>query len=267
MVSSGTIFQTWKTLTSMPPMFSESAATWREKNPEWSYVLYDHAMVWEWLRARERRFPGIIQNDREVIRTLDLFRYCYLLECGGMYADLDFVCFRSVSPLLDAETLSVSVGSVKMPAEDISHSIPNAWMYSSRPGHPLWLVVLALARERVLDDVVERATGPVLLRDAVLLYNSLSTPSDLMQIPNLQDLARRNCIEVPTVLPAVNVHAPEVLYPLSWGFDSDQVVIQKYRASSTLSRELLQLVPRTDQTYGFTYWAHSWERESPEMGY
>lgn len=80
---------------------------------------------------------------------------------GGIYADLDSEAVSPLAPLLAAQdpanALSVPIaflGSMDTYLQEI-HSIPNAFMASSAPGHPLWLIAAQDAvnwcRARVWD--------------------------------------------------------------------------------------------------------------------
>lgn len=198
-----------------------------------------------------------------------MFRYCYLLENGGLYVDVDFYCLKSVLPLLREYPDAVVLGSVRMPPVKymVENSIPNAWMYAAKPGHPLWLVVLELAAQRMAESRVERATGPVLLREAVTLYQGLTSVVELLALlPNIGRLAELCQLEVPLRLPPVVVLPPDRLYPLGWGFPHEESVVARFRTAGEITDDLLQDVPVSPKTYAFTYWYHSWGLRSEATG-
>jgi hypothetical protein len=252
------IIQTWKTHNSLPPIFAQSMDTWRSQNPTAHHELVDDRFVWQWLSANKRKFPNAIHHGREAIRTVDMFRYCYLLARGGLYADLDFYCLRPVAPLIAKYHNAVVLGSLLMPPEGREHSIPNAWMYASEPGHPFWLLVLDLASKRLEDDYVERATGPILLRDAVMLYRSVDSGQELASLGGVSAMADLCGIDIPPELPELVVLHPEVLYPLSWGFPEHRRIIADFRMADSIDQVLLDKVSKTENTYAFTYWYHFW---------
>jgi hypothetical protein len=252
------IIQTWKTTDDLPPVFAQLRQTWIGSHPGAGHRLVDDAYILGWLTENRDRFPAALHEGLNPIRTADMFRYCHLLSHGGLYVDLDFYCLRPMTDLLARYSEEVVLGSMLMPPDEAEHSIPNAWMYAARPGHPLWLVTLWLAGGRLADDYVERATGPILLWDALHLYLSVRSGAELAALPGLRELAAANDLRIPERLPAVVVLPPDVIYPLSWGFPENYRLINDFRAAARVGPELLARVPKTGSTHAFTYWAHSW---------
>lgn len=174
----------------------------------------------------------------------------------GLYVDLDFVSLIPMS--IEINSGGVLLGSMATTADEVDHSIPNAWMYAARPHHPFWLVVLDLALARLTDDYVERATGPILLYDAVQRYRRMDRDEALglqsrilSRLPNVQNLpcGSRDDIRLLT---------PDVLYPISWSTGHRNRLVEDFRMANTLSHELIQRVPKSMSTRAFTFWEHSW---------
>ena len=100
----------------------------------------------------------------------------YMHHFGGVYADLDLV---ALGPLQDhlpilAHTTPPPVPIVylgHMGDDNYEHSIPNAFMVSTTPGHPFWLRPLDFVKEHQQDEAYnsqpEGLTGPVALRACV----------------------------------------------------------------------------------------------------
>lgn len=256
------IFQTWKTLDSMPRRLMQCRQTWLDLHPTANNSLIDHRFIWDWLGRNTYRFPNAVHDGHEFIRTIDMFRYCYLLDHGGLYVDLDFYCLKAVEPLLREAGDGVLVGSMKTTDDKAMHSIPNAWMYSAKPGHPLWLLVLDMAQSRRSDPRVEWATGPVLLRDAIDQYLGLTSGAAMSAVGNVAELARRNKVLIPAVLPPVTILPPDRLYPLSWADSRSQPTVARFRAAASLDAGLINAIPVSEHTYAFTYWEYSW-RDDP----
>jgi len=80
-----------------PPL--EHMMTWREKNPDFEYILWDEAKLQE-------LFPNglICQNQYEQMPIYagksDVLRYEILYHFGGFYADADCICFRKFEDFL-----------------------------------------------------------------------------------------------------------------------------------------------------------------------
>lgn len=252
------IVQTWKTRDSVPDLLEECVQTWRELNPDARHHFVDDEELWGWLRKNSRRFPSAIQSDDAPIRTVDMFRYCNLLDFGGLYVDLDFICLRSHTEWLKRFGSHLVLGSMKMPAEWHEHTICNAWIYVRDAGHPLFFVLLDLADVRTDSPYVEFATGSVLLRDALNVYRACRSPKDLLEVGNVANVMERTGYVLPTELPGVTILDPEVLYPLSWGYAASQAVMQEFRSSEHLSDDLLRRSGVTERSYATTFWNHSW---------
>jgi hypothetical protein len=259
------IMQTWKTADSVPSIFSDCMQTWIARHPDSSHNLFDDAYIWKWLSENEERYPGAVHDGMNPVRTVDMFRYCHLLANGGLYADLDFYCLRSMTKFLARYTDEVVLGTILMPPAEMEHSIPNAWMYAAQPGHPLWLVTLWLANGRVREDYIERATGPILLWDALHLYLGARSGSELAEYPGLEALAEANGIRIPEKLPGVVLLPPDFLYPISWAFSENHRLIGDFRSADRISPGLVARVPKTASTYAFTYWAHTWGHHPLEI--
>lgn len=90
---------------------------------------------------------------------------------GGVYADLDMYCTRSMDALLAAEVeavrqpVSIVVGSMGTDP-NWEHCVPNAWMMSV-PRHEFWIMLLKSIMDRAEnqpDLPAEHATGPSMLK-------------------------------------------------------------------------------------------------------
>ena len=251
------IVQTWKTMRSIPPVLEQCIETWR-KQQNAVHRMFGDRQLWQWLGERLDRYPHAIQTGQNIIRTVDMFRYCYLLECGGLYVDVDFYRIRDHGELLSKYDGCVVLGTVAMPEDLAEHSLPNSWMYAAEPGHPFWLLTIGLAANRVYDPYIERATGPILLKDALTMYRSMASGDDLLAIPAVAQLVARTNVVVPRTLPKVVTLPPSVLYPLSWGYRENYRIINRFRCANYIDSALLDAVPTSEQTYAFTFWNHSW---------
>lgn len=100
----------------------------------------------------------------------------YMHHFGGVYADLDLVPLRPIQesiPLLKHHNQPpvpiIYLGH--MGDDNYAHSIPNAFMVSTTPGHPFWLLPLDFVKEHQLDEAYsaqpEGLTGPIALRTCV----------------------------------------------------------------------------------------------------
>lgn len=250
------IVQTWKTA-SPPGALGDCARSWRAHHPTAGYRLLTDEDLWGWLAAHRAVFPHAIQEGRPPIRTIDMFRYCYLLTTGGLYADVDFYCLRPMSTLLAAHPDAVVLGSVRLRPTRVYHSVPNAFMYCERPGHPFWLVVLELARSRRAAEFVEWATGPALVYCALEIYRGFSSGTALAAWNGIASLADAAGVSVPERLPPVIVLPPDDLYPLSWMLPEDQEMLEMCRTAPDVPRAVIDRL-RARGSFAFTFWNYSW---------
>ncbi|CAG8740873.1 1221_t:CDS:2, partial [Acaulospora colombiana] len=127
----------------------------------------------------EKFYPQFLQtyNDlpREIYRA-DMARNMYMHAFGGVYADLDLVPLQPLTkhiPMLaDASHSPMKLAFVgHMSDDNFQHSIPNAFMASTTPGHPFWLKPLEFIQEHISSRAYnahpEELTGPVALRSCV----------------------------------------------------------------------------------------------------
>ncbi|NBU33895.1 hypothetical protein EB118_02180 [bacterium] len=222
------IFQTWKSKTVIPDNMAYWSSTFKKQNPGYQYELWDDNDNRNFIKNNFSWFLDIFDGYDAAIKRADAVRYFYLYKYGGVYADMDFECLRPLDSLLirysDAEVL---LGSMHTNETDSGHSIPNAIMIS-KPGAKFWLVVMHLLKKYKDSPHTETATGPILLKRAVEIYDS-------------------DC--------EVRVLDPSVMYPISWSVEPDtRLEILKGNPREITAR-VKQQYPKA---YAATYWTHSW---------
>lgn len=64
---------------------------------------------------------------------------------AGVYADLDFRALKPMDDLFVNDSQLVLAGKISDAKDDDTweNNVPNAWMASALPGHPVWLMCLA----------------------------------------------------------------------------------------------------------------------------
>lgn len=252
------LFQTWKVLHPIPSILDDAALTWTQKNPYLRRRLFDDHFIIEYFRDRKEACGWCLDNERPFIRTVDLFRYAYLFDNGGLYADLDFVCLHPIFSVLESYENAVVLGSANMLDYHLDNSVPNAIMYSGSKRHPFWATILSMAESRRTERFVEVATGPVVLKDALTLYNSFSDYNELLNHPLIRQFASRIELHGVGELPPVVVLPPRYFYPISWGIDDDRKFQLPFRRAKRLEPRLWSEMETSDDTYAFTFWYHSW---------
>ena len=164
------IHQTWKDR-KVPQALSGYCDTWRKAHPDWEYRLWTDADNREFLARHYAWFLPVFDNYPSPIMRADAVRYFILFHFGGVYADLDMECCRSVSPLLAGRPLVLGLEpdahlSTPLARErSLTRIIGNALM-ASVPGHPFWETVFKALVGAHRDPGPLDATGPFMLTRA-----------------------------------------------------------------------------------------------------
>lgn len=104
------IVQTFSSRDKMTPQMVKATESWKNKNPDWEYKLFDNNECIEFigkhfdkdtLEAFNNLLPGAFKGD--------LFRYCYLYVKGGVYTDMDNICLVPLNDFLREDDTFVSV--------------------------------------------------------------------------------------------------------------------------------------------------------------
>ena len=171
------IFQTWEN-DKLKGVFKYLTDKVKSHNHLYSYEFFD---------AEQRR--GFIKDNFEpdVLECYDLiipgafkadlWRYCVLYKYGGIYCDIDMLCFSCFDKVIDGDEIDFFAPIDINPREDIcSHAVSNAFIGSS-PGHPIIktcidLIVQNVISERWINEgmIDLDFSGPGLLGRAINLF-------------------------------------------------------------------------------------------------
>ena len=136
----------------VPDYIVDLCNTFRDRNPD-----FDHRVFSE---LEAERFIGERFGARELAAfracavpamQADYFRYCVVLALGGIYADADFICLRSLRPLLNrCAGGELFFGPGEQPLN--GHTAGRMWngLFAFRePGHPLLQLALEIATTNI----------------------------------------------------------------------------------------------------------------------
>ncbi|KAJ3098066.1 hypothetical protein HK100_005193, partial [Physocladia obscura] len=187
--------------------FKDSQESWKLNNPDFEYKLWSDDENRELIRSSYPFFLSRYDAYRSPILRADAARIFYLHKYGGVYADLDVLCLKSIRPLLQNHelilgqltTLSKPILPFVFHRWEYLHALPNAWM-ASRPGHLFWMFVAKRMLEADENLTVEEATGPV------MIWRSLS---EFIKIGGI-------------FWASVFIADSELLYPYSWTWPSGE---------------------------------------------
>lgn len=207
------IWQTWHT----PAMLladedRERARTWQERNPEYRYELLTDKGADSFVGqhfANDLLIRDTFHSLTDNILRADFLRYLVLLAEGGIYADMDVECKRSVDDWIPAAArgkagVVLGIEVDRPPVEndkrlyldyrDYIWGITN-WTFMSKAGHPfLRFVAEAVAKnlrelaeeqgkslsamELSYKEVVD-STGPRAFTEAFVAYTTRATGTEI----------------------------------------------------------------------------------------
>ncbi|MFM8322927.1 MAG: glycosyltransferase [Chloroflexota bacterium] len=165
------LHQTWKDA-EVPSELLAYQRSWLEHNPGWTYRLWTDQDLRALVADRYAWFLPIYDGYREAIQRADAGRY-FVLHCyGGVYADLDFECLRSLDELLEGRQLVLGCEPETHLQQAVARSSGlaritcNAWI-ASQPGLPFWEHLFhRLVACHKLPGPLD-ATGPFFLTRAI----------------------------------------------------------------------------------------------------
>jgi mannosyltransferase OCH1-like enzyme len=152
------IVQFWNADT-LPSDVAGLMSTWREKNPDYEYILFDDVTAGRFLADR-RLFDELraFRKAKEPGQRADLFRLAYLASEGGYYADADDRCLVPINSLVPP--------TVDLVAYQESYATIANDFIGAAPGHPVIVNALRSAVQalhRGDRDVIWLSTGPGLM--------------------------------------------------------------------------------------------------------
>jgi tetratricopeptide (TPR) repeat protein/mannosyltransferase OCH1-like enzyme len=145
-----------------PPDIQTIMQSWRDRNPDFAYHLFDDASAKAFIM---RRFPidvvRAFARARHPAQRADIFRLAYLCAEGGFYVDADDRCLAPI------QTFAPPAARLALYQENYG-TIGNDFI-GAAPDHPVIARALALAVEAMTrgdSDTLWLSTGPGLLTRA-----------------------------------------------------------------------------------------------------
>ena len=116
------IHQTWKQPLHLPLLHSEkeygnfglkgfhkkakaSQASWRHHHPDYKYIFWSDELIEKFIFDNYNQFYAEWQSLSPKIKQIDSARYFILDSFGGIYADLDTICNKNITELLENQEL------------------------------------------------------------------------------------------------------------------------------------------------------------------
>jgi mannosyltransferase OCH1-like enzyme len=158
------------------PVWEECQKTWliNFPSPEYEYKLWNDEEDLENLIKND--FPfflDIFKNYSRKIQRIDMARYFILFKYGGIYADMDFYCYKNFYNTLDMTKPNITCS----PWKDVEF-LQNSLMASPK-GNFVFLDIIDVASKRNFHELVSNSTGPKLISDVYDRLTSFINPLDL----------------------------------------------------------------------------------------
>jgi Glycosyltransferase sugar-binding region containing DXD motif len=152
------ISQYWNTEV-IPDYVADLLATFRDRNPGCRHHVFSEAEAEKFIAERfGPREAGAFRACAVPSMQSDYFRYCVVLALGGIYADADYVCVRSLQPLLDGcEDGELFLGPSLHPLNGRqTRRVWSALFAFKEPGHPFLQLALEIATVNMEERIAER---------------------------------------------------------------------------------------------------------------
>lgn len=150
----------------LPEAWSTARDEWKAHHPEWKHMIWCKSHARAYIAESHPSFLGVFDGLPHAIQRIDMIRYFFLYDFGGVYCDLDQYPTQNIEPYLETGAQAYFVHSANW------SSFTNSLMASKR-GAPIWLEVQARLRVRPpwwcigKHLTVMMTTGPCML-DSVL---------------------------------------------------------------------------------------------------
>lgn len=184
----------------LPDHYQTIFDVWKRLHPSWEMRL-NFPKDAEQLAAKYDHFPYF--NYRRGIQRCDACRPMLMHQIGGVYTDLDVVPHQSLDIIkalypdasvvfCEETTLSQQVArkiGAMQPIRNNKPELPKRvanYFMASKPGHPIWLEVLELMRQRSAlpvrtDYDIIYTTGPDIISE--IAHRAEQCYSDIVIIP------------------------------------------------------------------------------------
>lgn len=172
------IFQTWKDK-NLPEHLLTITQTWKNLNPDYEYRFYDDNDCLNFIKNNYPEYLEVYASFPKPVEKADFFRYLVIYHFGGVYADLDTSCEKTLDMLITPED-EIIIGLEADVSEEYAKKHHWAkrkyyvqWTFMAKPKHPLILDAVRLCASNSNKDLptIEK-TGPGMWTEVVLKYQN-----------------------------------------------------------------------------------------------
>lgn len=153
------VHQTWKNNDTSNWIFQKSITSIKRCFPNWDYKFWADEDLDNFIRTYYPSYYLNWANLDRMIKKVDVARYFMLHYYGGVYADLDFVFTKDVTPLIEDGSDLYFYQSTQAIVKKWDF-LGNAFMASARE-HPFWLMLVEYMFNLPPATKVLHHTGPL----------------------------------------------------------------------------------------------------------
>lgn len=159
----------------IPKDYPNYSWSWKEKNPEYQYILWDQFKIENILNNYFPYFKKQYDSYPKIIQKIDVAKLMILYIYGGIYVDMDSECLRNIDPLLENNQIVLGKSNCDITAKIYNHGtikdvVENSF-FASIKNHPFWIHCIDMAiKENINKNIWEtdekyvfRTTGPSLI--------------------------------------------------------------------------------------------------------
>lgn len=158
------IHQTWKEK-ELPDNFKTWSEECKQLHQDWTYKLWTDEDNREFIRMEFPWFLHTYDNYDKHIKRVDAVRYFLLFKYGGVYMDMDFLCLKNITPLLED---GKAIFGYQLKDKNEEGAIANAFM-AAPPMHPLFENIIHSLKYNTEGNVLD-CTGPRFLTRQIKKY-------------------------------------------------------------------------------------------------
>lgn len=163
------IWQTYKDpYEVLPEYIKDATRTWQNVNPDYEYEYMDDSQAREFVKKEYgQRILDLFDSVPVGVMRGDMWRYLVIYAYGGVYSDLDTLCYQPIDGWLKKDKKFIIC-----PENDIHLC---QWTFAAEAKHPLLKSVIDLMVDRLSNDpdwniphFVHHYTGPGVWTDGII---------------------------------------------------------------------------------------------------
>jgi mannosyltransferase OCH1-like enzyme len=177
------IFQTFKHK-AFSKDFQRIVDTWKQKNPDFKYYLFDDEDCEKFIKSNfETKIYNAYCKIIPGAYKADLWRYCILYVFGGVYIDIDTMCFSPISQFLTEDIEFMTAVDLNLNNEEGTHNLFNTFI-ATVPRSTIMFHCIQRVVHNVENNIIPNSkldfAGPGVLGRAVNTYLKLPEESSFV---------------------------------------------------------------------------------------